>query len=64
MPNILFIESELPEDVQAGLRLKGHSTSNTAMIGGFGSITAIARDEDGNVQAFNDPRRIGSLEQF
>lgn len=64
MPMIVNYESALDPIIQSELRKKGHRLTTDTYPGGFGSITAISRDEQGQVLAMNDPRRVGSVEVF
>jgi gamma-glutamyltranspeptidase/glutathione hydrolase len=53
-PNLLFVESNMPEDVREGLRAKGHTLKD---MGSFGGTQAIVL-EDGKFVPMAEPRVI------
>lgn len=53
-PNLLFIESTMPEEVREGLQAKGHELKE---MGSFGGTQAIVL-EDGKFQPVTEPRII------
>lgn len=52
-PDLLFVESKMPESTKQALIAKGHQLKT---MGGYGSTTAIALDNDGEFVAVSEPR--------
>jgi gamma-glutamyltranspeptidase/glutathione hydrolase len=58
-PDEIFLEPEIPEDVERGLRELGYRKITRSMYGG--RVPIIAADETGTLEGATDPRSAGEV---